>query len=689
MSQRPHITLLRGGLNLVTTPLATPPGMVIDAKNYEPDEGGYRRVGGFERVDGQPRPHMQDYWIVSFDQGETQPTAGSVIRGESSSARARFIDLEVQVGSFAGNDALGFFVVSEPSGDFTYHEDLEILVSDGFRSDAFQSDAFQVVETLTLARATSEGEQGKAPTPALDLQYRSAAIAQARSFIKRVPGSGPVRGVWTFGGSTYAFRDNAAGDKGVMWKATPDGWREQDLGSILKFKDGEDQFEDGQTVTGGTSAATADIVRIINLSGTYSGDDAAGYLVLDEVSGTFQDDEAITSASGAAKADGAVIDNELAPGGRYDFTNVNFYGATSGLRMYAAYGEGRAFEFDGTVMAPIFTGLSDALDKPTFIAEFKNHLFLSFRGGSVLFSAIGEPLQFRTIEGAGEIGFGSEVTGLMEAAASSLIFFGRSKISYLIGSDADSFDLQPLTDTAGAVPWTQAMVGNPIYLDQGGVRRMTTTEAFGNWRMGTLTQLIDPLIAEKRRNRVRALAAVTIRRFDQYKLFWSDGTGLTIYLGRETPEILPFEVPFTVFSASSCECPFGNERTYVGTQDGWVYEINAGNSYDGEEVDAFVKLAFDNVRSPSVNKRFHKATLEVLGMLDTPLQIGADFDSNNPDKPALPDQDVAITPMGTAEIDLDGFGRNVSMTIASRTLDEDPHTLSATTINYTPRRMDR
>ena len=689
MSQRPHITLLRGGLNLVTTPLATPPGMVIDGKNYEPDEGGYRRVGGFERVDGHPRPHMQDYSIVSFDQGANAPVTDSVIRGATSSARANVLDAVVQLGSFAGNDALGYLATTEPSGGFTYHEDIEILVGDGFQTSAFQTDAFQVVDTLTLGRATNEGEQGAAPTPALDLQYRSQAISFARSRIQRVPGSGPVRGVWTFGGNTYAFRDNAAGDKGVMWKATDGGWVEQDLGSIIQFKDGTAQFEEGQTITGTTSLATADIVRIINLTGTYSGNDAAGYLVLDEVSGTFQNDELITSATGSAKADGTVQANELAPGGRYDFTNANFYGATSGLRMYASYGEGRAFEFDGTVMAPIFTGLSDALDKPTFIASFKNHLFLAFPGGSVLFSAIGEPLQFRTIEGAGEIGFGSEVTGLMEAAASSLVFFGRSKISYLVGSDADTFDLQPLTDTSGAVAWTQAMVGNPVYLDQGGVRRMTTTEAFGNWRMGTLTQMIEPLLAEKRRKRVRALAAVTIRRFDQYKLFWSDGTGLTIYLGRETPEILPFEVPFTVFSASSCECPFGNERTYLGTDDGWVYELNAGNSYDGQAVEAFVKLAFDQARSPSVNKRFHKATVEVRGTLDTPLQIGADFDSNNPDKPALPDQDVTITPMGTAEIDLDGFGRNVSMTIWSETLDEDPHTISATTINFTPRRMDR
>jgi hypothetical protein len=41
---------LKGGLNLVTAPLATPDGMCRDALNFEVDvDGGYRRVAGFVR----------------------------------------------------------------------------------------------------------------------------------------------------------------------------------------------------------------------------------------------------------------------------------------------------------------------------------------------------------------------------------------------------------------------------------------------------------------------------------------------------------------------------------------------------------------------------------------------------------------------------------------------------------------
>lgn len=59
-------------------------------------------------------------------------------------------------------------------------------------------------------------------------------------------------------------------------------------------------FAVGETVTGGTSGASATILSIVQTSAT-AGDLRVGAIT----SGPFQDDEAITSASGAATADGA------------------------------------------------------------------------------------------------------------------------------------------------------------------------------------------------------------------------------------------------------------------------------------------------------------------------------------------------------------------------------------------------
>src|SRR5262245_51684268 len=49
-------SLMQGGLDLATPPIALPAGRVISSSNYEPDIGGYTSMGGYERFDGHPRP---------------------------------------------------------------------------------------------------------------------------------------------------------------------------------------------------------------------------------------------------------------------------------------------------------------------------------------------------------------------------------------------------------------------------------------------------------------------------------------------------------------------------------------------------------------------------------------------------------------------------------------------------------
>src|SRR5690606_6102839 len=142
-------------------------------------------------------------------------------------------------------------------------------------------------------------------------------------------------------------------------------------------------IEEGDDIEGGSSGAKAKVKRIIIQSGSWQGGDAAGFLVLSGVTGTFQaemlDVDGGASDVATIAADAAAI--TLPAGGRYEFVNHNFYGASNLLRMYGCNGAGNAFEWDGETFVPIHTGMTD--DKPKHIAVHKNHLFLSFAGGSV------------------------------------------------------------------------------------------------------------------------------------------------------------------------------------------------------------------------------------------------------------------------------------------------------------------
>src|SRR5690606_28987386 len=125
----------------------------------------------------------------------------------------------------------------------------------------------------------------------------------------------------------------------------------------------------------------------------------------------------------------------------------------------------------------------------------------------------------------------------------------------------------------------------------------------------------------KRRLGAEPVASVRYRSKDQYILFFDDGTGIIIYLGRKNPEVMPFQIPITVTCACSGEDSIGNEIILLGADNGFVYQWDAGTSLDGQEVSAYIRLAFNAFGSPSQKKRFHKVTIELDGSSETAIGL--------------------------------------------------------------------
>lgn len=76
----------------------------------------------------------------------------------------------------------------------------------------------------------------------------------------------------------------------------------------IAFDGGTTELGVGEVLTGGTSTATAVIKDLILVSGTWGGNNAAGYLILTKISGVFQNNETITSSAagpGSATSDGS------------------------------------------------------------------------------------------------------------------------------------------------------------------------------------------------------------------------------------------------------------------------------------------------------------------------------------------------------------------------------------------------
>lgn len=691
---------LEGGLNLVTPPLRIPTGNAIASQNYEPVDRGYQRVHGFEAYDGpQARPSEATYYRVTFKNATSDPydtgAVTSMVGDASSSFAVMLSAMVVESGSFGAGDAAGYFYITAYEGEFIDGEDLV---------DFDTMATFCQVDGVPVERA--------GVTDAEDVVLLRQSVDLLMSLKQKVPGSGPIRGIHVFKGRVFAFRDSEDGTEGAMWEAITGGsilggWFKLDLASHLKYKTGSVEFQNFEIITGGTSGATATIERFSLESGSWPDSDAAGKLAVINVVGAFVDGETLTgSLGGAAVADGALVANTLAPGGRYQCHNYNFYGSSNLERMYCAYGEGQGFEHDGVSFLPITTGMAD--DRPTRCAPHRKHLFFAFRGGSLQHSSIGEPMQWSVVTGAGELGIGSEITDLLPSVSGALAIWGEDTVNVLLGTSAASWELRPLSDTSGGEAWTAQMIGSPVYLDNRGLRSLDTTDRYGDFQIGTISRMVEPIFKRKKNDGVLAVASIRVREKDQYRIFFNDGTGVTAYFGRQNPECMPFNLGIDVRCATSGKDSDGREMLFIGDSDGWVYQLDSGNSFNGQPVRAYARLPFNHVGSPAYNKRWKKVSVELDGGSGTTLGLTAEFSYGESGSVEMREQLFQVyggggfwdellydefywsSPVeGQAEAPVDGIGRNISVTIISEATYESPHTLHGLVLQYTLRGIAR
>ena len=687
MTQETAYFAMGGGLDLVTPPISRSPGAAIGGYNYEPRPEGYRRVAGFERYDGRPLASSASYWTLVFTGGTAAIAVGNTVTAAGGAAGVVLMAV-VDGGSWATGTATGRLVLAGVTGVFA---------------------AGQALSVGGTVRATAGGgavERG-AGTDGDDRAWLSLAVERARSLTGPVPGSGPVRGIAMLRGTVYAVRDNAAGTQAVLHRAGDSGWQSCALGWVLAFAVGSAEFTEGQTVTGTSSSATGTITRVVVERGDWTTGDAVGQLVLPATAGAFTDGEVITSATGTARTDGTAAANRLEPGGRYEFAVHGFGGAADGVRLYGCNGVNRAFEWDGAVFVPIRTGL--APDRPSHIAAHGGRLFVAM-AGSLLASALGNPLSWQVIEDAGEIAFGDEITALLSGYAGVLAVFGRRRTGILYGTvfagEAADAEFKVISEEAGAEPGSVQHLSQPVCLDERGVRALAAVQEYGDFAAGTLSRPIKPWLDARRG--VGVTCSLRVREADQYRLFWGDGAGLVLDMSGGKPAFMPLSLGRVLRCAVSGDGPDGQEWLLAGDEGGFVHRVDSGTSFDGAPVPALLRLAFNHLKSPTQVKRFHKATLEVRSQPQATLRFTADFGYGDPDLPSAAEQGFQVAGSGgfwneggwdefywsspaegLAQAHMDGSGTNVSFAIAAAEAAEPPHTLHGMTLHFSRRGMVR
>lgn len=687
MSQGVSAYPFRGGLDTTTAALMTSPSSVIAALNYEPLAEGYGRMQGYERFDGQPSPAAASFWSMLFIEGESEIAAYTEITGQTSAATAIICQAaNITAGDWAGGDAAGELIVTAISGTFIDGEDIA----------AGAARICKLVGLPTLSGAPDIIEHQKRVT---------SAQSYYRSQIDKVPGSGPVRGVAVFNDEVYAWRDNIDATAGGMFKSTASGWQAVTLNRRIDFTAGLVEINEGDSIVGATSGATATAARVVRRFGDW-GTTAAGYIILTGVTGSFASETIKVGGANVATATPDLAQT-LPAGGQYETIAHNFYGGASSYGLYGVNGVGHAFEYRGGVFCFIETGTPT--DTPNHIAQIAEHLLLGFPGGSVQHSAPGLPLIYEVIQGAGEFGFGTEITNMLQSNESAVAIFGQQKIGIFSGRDADTFQLAGLTEEAGAFAWTAQRIGRTVYMDMRGLRDLAATQAFGNFRTGSISESFDRYLTLRLAANEIPIGSIVSRTKSQYRVFWSDGTGLSIYMGGKRPEAMPISLgelhPYCMtYGDVSTE-----EYMLVGGEDGFVYRLDRGNTYDGVAFEYYIVTPFNHFGNAAQEDRFHKVVLEMIAPIYTEIGITAMFDYGDGEKP-VSTGDLFIlygnggiwnlsiwnsfvwssAIEGRAEASIDGIGRNAAFVFAgSTTTEQEPHILQAYIVYRSPRKFKR
>lgn len=726
---------LGGGLDLITPAIAQKPGSAIAALNYEPALNGYRRVEGYERFDGRPSPTDASYWQLNFITGTIEISEGTPVTGATSGATGvALADAVLTSGTWGSGDAVGYVGLGAVTGTFINGEALNaasvsLALENG--TDFVLEDGVTTLDAETgVAAAHVSGTQQflTAPDDTTATAWQAQATENARALIQKVPGEGNILGVWALNGTLYAFRNAVGSAAAAMFKNSSTGWQAVALGYTVDFTSGGTyQLQEGDVIVGDTSTKTATVLRVVKQSGSWSAGTAAGYVVIAAASGAFTAAETVHVGAHAdvmtLTADKVAI--TLPPGGRYEFANHNFYGASKTLRMYGVNGVGRAFEFDGAIFTPIRSGMT--VDTPTKIAVHVEHLFLGFPGGAFQNSSIGLPLDWSAVTGAAAYGMGDEISDFIPSNAGVLTVLGANKVASLYGTSSADFQLKDVSGESGAMPHTASVVGEPIYLDARGLRSISTTQNYGDFALGSLSQKVKPLLQDYQRANITPVACVRVRHKDHYRLFFSNGDALAFYFGsiqamagsyysaspqQQQPDVLPFNWGKTVTCVGSFEMTTG-ERIFFGSTDGYVYEADKGFSFDGAKISHSLRLPFNHQKMPQTKKRWHKVTVECQAAPSATISVSADFDYGDPFEAGSSPRDAVAQVFtvsggggvwdisnwnqfawssateGLMEADLDGVGRNMSLLIAGSTSDEPPHLLQGLTLFFTVRGLQR
>ena len=330
---------------------------------------------------------------------------------------------------------------------------------------------------------------------------------------------------------------------------------------------------------------------------------------------------------------------------------------------------------------------------------------------TVYYSSTLDPTSFSGT-GSGSIVLEDQIEGIKGFRNELFIFCTNSIFKLININDSSNIAVVPVTKNVGCLSGysIQEIGGDLIFLAPDGLRTVAGTARIGDVELGTVSKEIQPLVTDLTESiNSYIITSLVLREKSQYRLFYTntslEQTQQKGIIGTLRPDGFQWsETRSLEVTAIGSGFDSNNvEQYYHGDTEGYIYQHDTGNTFDGSSILARYATPDYDYGDLGTLKTLHylKVSASAEGVVEPDVQVRFDYGSTDIPQPPNPFDLGIIDPpslfgealfntnvFGGAEnplirVALQGSGHSNSFTVISDDT-KAPYTINGLYINYVP-----
>jgi len=330
---------------------------------------------------------------------------------------------------------------------------------------------------------------------------------------------------------------------------------------------------------------------------------------------------------------------------------------------------------------------------------------------TVFYSSTLDPTSFSG-SGSGSIVLEDQIEGIRGFRNELFIFCTNSIFKLININDSSNIAIVPVTKNVGCLSGysIQEIGGDLIFLAPDGLRTVAGTARIGDVELGTVSKAIQPLVTDLAENiNTFIISSVVLRDKSQYRLFYTNASleqtqqkgiiGTLRPNGFQWSETRSLEVTAIGSGFDSNNV----EQYYHGDTNGFVYQHDTGNNFDGSNILARYETPNYDYGDLGTLKTLHyvRVSASSEGIVEPDIQVRFDYGNTDIPQPSdLFDIGVINPPSKFADalfntnvfgggdnplirVPLQGSGTSNNFTIISDDT-KAPYTINGFYVDYIP-----